>query len=374
MGIWSMALFILIGIIFYVGWRGRQAFAEFIPPGRGKFYWMGYLLVAFSFIILERLESVSGPLLKKALVWVGPYSVAFLFYAFWVLLLIDILRLLDRWLGFIPASIKRAPAKVGLAVVCLLCGVLLYGSWNAWHPVVQAYQITIPKEASGKKQLHAVMLSDLHLGKIVNRGRLEQIVDRVKQMNPDIVLLAGDVIDGDPAPFLEQDMGAVLREMKPRLGVYMVLGNHDGYGRDPVPCLEAAGITVLRDQYQMIDNSFYIVGRDYWGRGGHGAAQPNLAQVMTGVDKRMPIILLKHSPVNLEEAQANGVDLQLSGHTHQGQLFPLHLVTGRMYEIDWGYLRKENLQLIVSTGVGTWGPPIRIGNTPEIVDLSISFQ
>ncbi|MEN6327392.1 MAG: metallophosphoesterase, partial [Syntrophomonas sp.] len=99
-----------------------------------------------------------------------------------------------------------------------------------------------------------------------------------------------------------------------------------------------------------------------------------LAETMAGVKHELPIILMKHSPVDLEEARINGVDLQLSGHTHQGQLFPNNFITNKMYDVDWGYLRQGNLQVVVSTGVGTWGPPIRIGNTPEIVDLRINFK
>ncbi len=95
---------------------------------------------------------------------------------------------------------------------------------------------------------------------------------------------------------------------------------------------------------------------------------------MEGVDTSNPVLLLDHQPQNLDEAEKLGIDLQLSGHTHKGQFFPNNLITNRIFENDWGYLHKESLQVIVSSGFGTWGPPIRIGNKPEIVEILIRFS
>ncbi len=373
MKIWAIVPFLLLLAIFYTGRRGQQAFARHIPPGGVKVYWAVYLLIVSSSILGRSFES-SHPLIKTILTWVGSYSLAFLFYAFFILLLIDLLRLLDRWLGFIPPPIKKSPAKVGLAVIILLAGLLAYGSWNAWNPVITSYDINIDKPANDTKHLHVIMISDLHLGEIVNRERLSEMVKQVNQRNPDLILLGGDIIDGDLGPFLQQNMGTALAQLKPRLGTYAVLGNHDGHGTELIPYLEAAGIIVLNDQYRLIDNSFYLAGTSFGGWHNNGSSQQPLAETMAGVKQELPIILLKHSPVDLEEARINGVDLQLSGHTHQGQLFPNNFITNNMYDADWGYLRQGNLQLVVSTGFGTWGPPIRIGNTPEIVDLRINFK
>lgn len=375
MGFWLTVLMIWVGLVVYLGFRGRQAFDSLIPSGFGIAYWILFILIASSFIWDRMLPSGNSSWFQPILNWVGAYSIAAFFYSLLFVILIDILRLLDRWLGFIPDSIKESPAKVGLAVVCLVAGLLLYGTWNAWHPVVRHYEITIPKSANGSQSLHAILLSDLHLGNIVNSQRLAGIIDQIQQRDPDIILLAGDVIDDDIGSFVEQNMAAIFRQVDPRLGIYMVLGNHDGRGTtETVTCLEEAGITVLRNQYVLINDSFYLVGREDRGHGRASAARKPLAEVMAGINHDRPIIMLDHNPSQLEEGQINGVDLQLSGHTHQGQLFPLGFITRRMYEVDWGYLRKGEMQVIVSTGVGTWGPPIRIGNTPEVVDLKINFS
>jgi len=139
--------------------------------------------------------------------------------------------------------------------------------------------------------------------------------------------------------------------------------------------LQGAGVTVLRDSYVRVDDNFTIVGRDDRAAT-HFTDQPRqaLSAIMEDVDKSLPIILMDHQPYSLGEGQANEVDLQVSRHTHQSQVFPLNFVTKRIFEIDWGHLQKGETNIIVSTGFGTWGPPIRIGNTPEVVDIVIHFD
>jgi len=363
----------MCGVIFYVGWRGHQAFRGSLKSRHIILYWVVYALFATSFILVERLGLTDG-VLNEGLSWLGGYSLAFIYYAFLILVLIDIIRLADRWWSIIPHRIKHAPAEIGLVVLVILLGLLGYGTWNAFHPVVVRYDITIAKDAGKMKEIHAVMVSDLHLGAIVNKGRLEKLVERINERHPEIVFLVGDVVDENIQPFLQENMAETLSHLKPRLGVYMVKGNHDGYGKNAAPYLEAVGVKMLNNRYCLIDDSFYLVGRSSSGHEREGAERPALDKVMSGIDMNRPVILLEHNPSDLTEAEVNDVDLQLSGHTHQGQLFPNNYITGSMYDIDWGYMEKDDFQLVVSTGFGTWGPPIRIGNTPEIVDLYIRFR
>jgi len=154
--------------------------------------------------------------------------------------------------------------------------------------------------------------------------------------------------------------------------LYAVLGNHEHLGAkqgDAVRQLESLGITVLVDSYRHVDGKFYIVGRD-----DAYTRRRALSAVMEGVDRSQPIILLDHQPTALEEAQRNGVDLMLSGHTHHGQFFPNNLLTQRIFAVDWGYLRQGALQVIVSCGFGTWGPPIRTSGWSEIVEVEIGTE
>jgi len=139
--------------------------------------------------------------------------------------------------------------------------------------------------------------------------------------------------------------------------------------------LNRSGIQVLRDEYTIIANSFYVVGRDdLISKRLGGKERANLSELLEGIDKSLPIILLDHQPQKLTEPHIEGVDLQLSGHTHKGQFFPNNLITGKIFEIDWGYLKKDDYQIIVTSGYGTWGPPIKIGNSSEIIDIKITFS
>jgi predicted MPP superfamily phosphohydrolase len=296
---------------------------------------------------------------------------------FFFLITIDLLRLLNRWFVFIPSPVKQRPELTGLAVILLVTGIVVYGAWNSRNPRLVHYDIIIPKAAGSLNELHIVAVSDIHLGTIVHNGRLLSLVQRVNKLNPDLILLPGDIIDESVKTFVEQNMADSLRMLQSKYGSFAVFGNHEYIGGHPEETyrhLQEAGITVLRDEYKNVDGSFNLVGRDYQSaqRFG-GAARQELSALMEGLDRSLPVILLDHQPSKLAEAQEQGVDLQLSGHTHLGQLFPFNLITKMVFEDDWGYLRKGAFQLIVSCGYGTWGPPIRVGNVPEIVDIDIRF-
>ncbi|HEX2949750.1 MAG TPA: metallophosphoesterase [Armatimonadota bacterium] len=300
-----------------------------------------------------------------------------MFYLLLALLLLDCARALNAALHFLPTQVTQRPELIGICIASFCIGVVTYGAWNAWHPRTRHFDITIHKSASTLHQLHIVMASDIHLGEIVNRNRLVHLVHDINNLHPDIVLLPGDTIDENVRPFQEQHMAEVLRGIQARYGTYAVLGNHEYLGEQVNEALRAlanANVVVLRDQYVKIANSFYLLGRDdrscprFTGKG----RQP-FGQLMKGIDKHLPILLMDHQPYDLEESAAAGVDLQLSGHTHHGQIFPNGLLTQKIFEVDWGYLQKGAYQVIVSCGYGTWGPPIRTGNTPELLDIMVHF-
>jgi predicted MPP superfamily phosphohydrolase len=307
----------------------------------------------------------------------GSYWLGFMYYAFLLVVLIDIVRLLNHWFNVIPVSIMRSPQWVGVAAVWLFALIVTYGVWNARHPVIHHYDVDIAKHGGADRTLHVVLVADIHLGRIVNAGRLARLVERVNALHPDIVLFGGDTIDEDVGPFVEQQMPEIFLRLHPRLGCYAIFGNHEylgGQAAEAQQSINEAGVIVLRDQTRLVDNSFYLVGRDDLSsmRTTH-RQRATLATLLHGVDLTRPIIELDHQPFHLEEAEQAGVDLQLSGHTHRGQLFPNNYVTHAIFEDDFGYLRKGACQYIVTCGYGTWGPPLRTGNRPEIVDITLHF-
>jgi predicted MPP superfamily phosphohydrolase len=222
------------------------------------------------------------------------------------------------------------------------------------------------------RPLTIVAASDIHLGTIVGRRRFERIVDAIDDLQPDLILLPGDIVDEDLAPVIRANLGEHLRALHAPMGVYAITGNHEYIGgvEAAVAYLREHGITVLRDSSVVLDGGLTLVGReDRSVVTMAGKTRKGLKELMGGVDSSRPVILMDHQPFHLEEAVEAGVDLQLSGHTHHGQLWPLNLITRAVYEVSWGYLRKGKTHIYVSSGIGSWGPPVRTGNHPELVRI-----
>ena len=362
---------------YYIGLRGWQALSGI--SARSAYLWAGGVAVlALTFplgrIIVPHLNHDLG----KTVIYIGSYWLAAMYYLFLILLACDLLRLIFRWTGIIPQSLRGHFHLVTLAVLASVAVILIYGTWNSLNPVIRNYEVTLNKKSSSLDTLRVVVVSDIHLGWIVGVDRLQEMTAMINSLNPDLVLLPGDIIDEGVDLAAEKEIPQVLKSLKPRWGSYASMGNHEyisGNADTAVYFLNRAGITVVRDQAVEVADNLYIVGRDDSSRHRFdGSERLDLATLMSTIDKnRLPVILLDHEPFNLDVSEKEGVDLQFSGHTHLGQLFPNNYITGAIFEKDWGYLRKNNFQIIVSSGFGTWGPPIRIGNRPEIVNVLIHF-
>jgi len=363
---------------YYVGLRGWQAF-HLLPafPG-GRYYFFVFVLVAFGYILERFFGKYLPEPVNSLLACVGGTWMAFLFYAVIFCLIVDMIRLADHFRPFIPLGWQQAPSVVGGIGVGLVVVIIVFGIWNAQNTVWRQYDLEIDKSAGDLTEMRIVMVSDIHLGRVVDVKRLEYLVREINARRPDMVLLVGDVFDEDVGHFVKQDMGAVFRRLNPRFGVFAVLGNHEYIGRATetvIDLMQAAGITVLRDSYVIIEKHLIVAGRDDWDRERFlGSPRKPLKDILRGADPALPLFLMDHQPRRFEEAAAAGIDLSVSGHTHRGQLFPSHLITGRLYELDWGYLRKNKMHTIVSAGFGTWGPPVRTAAPSEIVEINLKFR
>jgi Predicted phosphohydrolases len=377
LGVLSIFIAIYVAGNYYVGLRFFQSLKTLIEP-YSLLYWTCYSLLATSFFASRLGKRFYLGYINDLISVTGDYWLAAVYYSFLMWIVIDILHHLI-YLIFPTTQIIQYPSFYwGFLVLSLVFLLLIYGTWNANHPQVVHYDITIKKRVQNLSEIHAVMVSDIHLGLVVDNDRLDAMVNRINELDPDIVLLVGDTIDEDVRLFANNKMPEILKKIRSKYGVYAVLGNHEyisGNSELAVKYLQQAGINVLVDECIKINNQFYIIGRDDRMAGRmSGKSRLELSSFIEEIDSNLPIILLDHQPINLEEGQRNGIDLQLSGHTHNGQFFPNNLIAKHIFENSWGYLRKGEYQVVVSSGFGTWGPPIRIGSNSEITDLTISFE
>lgn len=333
---------VIIAVYTLLNWLVGRQLMDLLKINKYVF-WSIFVIVAYSPVI--------GRFGFKALDTIGNLWMVFFYYAV--------------FLSVLAIFIKNKPFLIGGYILIILA--IVYGYFHAQDIKVQNYDVVIPKAG---KDLRVVMLSDIHIDSAKKEGYVAKMVQKVNALNPDIVLLPGDTFDDQDIRVLDKEKDT-LKSIKTKYGVFAVLGNHEYYSGNLDQMLrifKEANITMLRDEVYETPG-FYIVGREDASQ----KRQP-LEDISQGVNKSRPIILLDHQPVALEEAKNSGVDLMLSGHTHLGQFFPNQLITNRIYEVDYGYLAKGPLQIIVSSGYGTWGPPVRIGTQSEIVFINLKFQ
>jgi predicted MPP superfamily phosphohydrolase len=362
---------------FYIGRRGWQAWRGAGLPGWAFCAAFVALVAAYPLgRFLERgLHARAGGVLLR----VGSFYFAVMLYGFLLVLLIDIVRLADRAMPFLPAAVRRQPGRAGAwalaGTAALLLLIIVFGYINASRPRVRTLSIAIDKPAGAFERVRIAVASDIHLGTIIRNSRLTRIAAMINDLRPEIVLLPGDVVDESVPVEEEEKMTATLASLRAPLGVYAVSGNHEFYGgiERAMDYLRRAGVRVLEDEAVVAGGAIVVAGRIDPTAARFGRTRKSLAEILAPFDRRLPVFLLDHQPFKLEEAEANGVDLQVSGHTHAGQLFPLNLINKGVYEQNWGTWRRGATQYYVSCGVGTWGPPVRTGSRPEVVLIEVRF-
>ncbi|UCC79459.1 MAG: metallophosphoesterase [Candidatus Zixiibacteriota bacterium] len=375
----SIVLAVYGSVNYYIFIRGWQS----IPAGSSlrAYYLPLFLFVALSYIAGRIIENIWFSKFSVILVWIGSFWLAAMLYFFLIILLLDIIRLINHFIPIYPeivrsnySGVKQISALVSILAVLI---VVIAGYINALNPKVSKLSLDINKAANERSSLNIVFASDIHLGTIVGRHRFNRIVEKINALNPDIVLLPGDIVDEDLKPVLRENIGESLKKIEAPLGVYACTGNHEHIGGVEEACkyLTENNIMVLRDSVIRVNDQFYLIGReDRDGGRFSGRGRMSLEDLMQGVDTEYPVILMDHQPQKLEEASSNRADLQISGHTHNGQLWPFNYLTDALYEISWGYKKKGNTHIYVSSGVGTWGPPVRTGSRPEIVNIKLNFS
>lgn len=293
---------------------------------------------------------------NRILSYIVYYYLAFVIYGAMVYFLASVIEMIFRY------KLNFNLYKPAFIIIFIILGI---GTFYKHNTIITEYEIDSGGEISDP--VNIVLVSDVHLGYINENASLIKMIDKVNSSEPDIVLIAGDLIDMHLEPVLEKDMLNELKNIKSTYGTFFTLGNHDIYGRKASMLTEIlrnnAETIVLRDEKILINNEIYIAGRDNF-------SQKPIKEILDGKDEK-PVILIQHTPDTIDEAVENEVFLQVSGHTHKGQMFPGRIFTKKIFKIDYGHEKIEDTNIIVSSGYGTWGPPIRIGSQSEIVLIKI---
>ncbi|MBT8379126.1 MAG: metallophosphoesterase [Ignavibacteria bacterium] len=362
--------------IFIRGWQTLQTL-----PALKPFYIAAFVIVVYGYVFAKLLYKFLPPIVYDIWLGVGAVWFAFLVYFILVLLGMDILRLLDSFFHFLPKSIYNnyeQTKKIAAIVIIALVGIIVFlGNLNKRDITITSINVTLPKSDGKISDLNVVMAADLHLSPIDGEKLLSKIVDKINSVDPDIILFAGDIVDDKAEILKPRGIGESFKQLKPKYGVYAVNGNHEFINdvETSVKFMEEYGMKVIRDSYELVDSSFYIVGReDVVMDRFTGKKRKTLNTIISTINSSHPKILLDHTPVKLEHAEQNKIDLQFSGHTHHGQIWPGNIITNMIYELSWGYKKKGNTQYYVTSGAGTWGPPVRTGSKSEIVNIKITFK
>ncbi|MFH0852217.1 MAG: metallophosphoesterase [bacterium] len=362
-----LAVFVAFLILSFAHWSFYKTLVRFLGLTNSKLLFflkiaLPVLLVSLiaSFILASRYFNFFTRLIYTgAMGWLG-----ILYYLLWAVILLWLFYGISRLLGFSPDT--KLFAGIFFSVALFVAG---FGIINA--DIVRVTKITVslqnlPSAWQGKT---AVWVSDVHLGQVRNFSFAQKIADMVQEQKPDIVFIGGDLYDGaaDGTSFDLNKLAETFGKISSPLGTYFITGNHEEFG-DPAPYLDAvknAGIKVLLNEKIDI-NGLQIIGVD----DRDSLAVPKFTQILQSlnIDATKPSILLKHSPFDIDIAKNAGVSLQISGHSHQGQIFPNSIITHFVYKgFDYGLNKTGDMFVYTSSGTGTWGPPLRVGAAPEIV-------
>jgi predicted MPP superfamily phosphohydrolase len=360
------------GTNFYIARRLYQWIILFSPNVNLKVYAGIYIFAALSMIIgFLPLPSV----VKNIINWIGSHWIGVFVYLLLFFLTTDILVFLGKIIKIIPNPIPQNVRFItGLIVVLITVTLVIYGKSNTNKIQYASYNIQTKKSVS-PDELKIVLISDLHLGTGNAEKNLLNIVQGINNLKPDIVCIAGDIFNDDYSALRKPDEAVNLfRSIKSKYGVFACLGNHDG-GKtysEMVNFLEQSNIALLNDEYKIIDDRLVLIGRvDSRPIGGFdGLERKDITDNLISINTNLPIVVMDHDPSNIKQYD-NTIDLLLFGHTHGGQIFPGNLITKAIYIADYSHYQKNTASphIVVTSGVSTWGPPMRIGTKNEIATI-----
>lgn len=386
---------------FYLGVSSYMMFRFFywMKHCNHRFNWLRFKVPFAVVYLFMALSPVIAFLLPKSAVAIvirriSTYWIGIMLYSLLYVVLFDLLRLIAKHTKLKNTLLFSRGSVISIGSVVVACAVAtcLYGIFNARNIKVNEYSVTVNKSCGSDKHLKAVLVADLHMGYAIGVDHITNMVEKINQQNADIVIIAGDIFDNsydgmdDP-----EGIKAQLKSIKSKYGVYAVYGNHDidekilmGFTFDwggkqlhsekMTNFMKDCNIKLINDESVLINDEFYLVGRrDTDKPGTEDGTRAEISELTKDLDKTKPIFVLSHEPDELQKTADAGADIDFSGHTHDGQLFPGNLTIGLFWENPCGMIKKDNMYSIVTSGIGVYGTFMRVGTDAEICSVDIDF-
>lgn len=386
---------------FYLGVSSYMMFRFFywMKHCNHRFNWLRFKVPFAVVYLFMALSPVIAFLLPKSAVAIvirriSTYWIGIMLYSLLYVVLFDLLRLIAKHTKLKNTLLFSRGSVISIGSVVVACAVAtcLYGIFNARNIKVNEYSVTVNKSCGSDKHLKAVLVADLHMGYAIGVDHITNMVEKINQQDADIVIIAGDIFDNsydgmdDP-----EGIKAQLKSIKSKYGVYAVYGNHDidekilmGFTFDwggkqlnsekMTNFMKECNIKLINDESVLINDEFYLVGRrDTDKPGTEDGTRAEISELTKDLDKTKPIFVLSHEPDELQKTADAGADIDFSGHTHDGQLFPGNLTIGLFWEKPCGMIKKDNMYSIVTSGVGVYGTFMRVGTDAEICSVDIDF-
>jgi predicted MPP superfamily phosphohydrolase len=343
----------------------------FVPREFVSRYILIFLLVSSIYPLTLFLDE--GSVLSSFLSVVAGYLLPFYLYLFLSLLLLDIFLLINLIFRIIPRETLRTCKfrRFGLVTILVIDLLVVTGGIINFNTIrVSDYHIDIPGRSSDLKHLRIAFAADFHLKEGTGICFVRRFHDKIVQLQPDIIIFGGDVVEGDEDDGNLYAYASILKDIPSRFGSYGVLGNHEYYsGQDNGNFFTRSGIKILNDTTVSVGGNFILAGR----LDGHSANRKTVKELLLDVPDSLPLILVDHRPVDIDNVAETSADIQLSGHTHNGQMFPINLITRKVYQLSWGHMKKGNTHFFVTSGIRLWGPPVRTAGKSEIMVIDVDF-
>lgn len=338
---------------------------------KDRFKFISIYLLVFSVYPVSNFLRDHDPAILSIL---AGYLLPFFLYLFLAVLSLDIILLINRLLKVVPIeklqdiSFRKYgfPAVIIISLFVVAAGIINFNTIR-----LSEYNITLPYNLPGTGKMRIAFVSDFHLNERTPAGFVRSFAGKVEEADPDLLLFGGDIVEGNIEDKNMVLFESIINGLKVKYGKYGILGNHEHYsGHTDGTFFERAGIVLLIDTVIKIDGSFYLAGRN----DSHREQRKTVEDLLLQRAAELPVILLDHRPTDMEAIDRVHIDIALSGHTHNGQLFPINLITGKIYELSWGHLKKGNTHFFVSSGIRLWGPPVRTAGKSEIMVINIKQE